>query len=103
MNVYMDDLRPCPYGFILAETVEEALQLVRQHSVEVLSLDYNMGFRKPNGLDFVQAFCKEGLFAEEIRIHSDDIIGARYMEERLKLAKIRGEVASAIRIKRYAY
>ncbi len=75
MNVYMDDRRPCPYGFVLAETVEQALWLVRTNEVSVLSLDYNMGFRKKNGLDFVNAFCQEGLFVKEIQLHSNDIIG----------------------------
>ncbi|MFX3623026.1 MAG: cyclic-phosphate processing receiver domain-containing protein [Ectobacillus sp.] len=100
MNIFMDDSRLCPYGFTEAASVEEALELVRKHDVDILSLDYNMGFRKQNGLDFVNAFCQEGLFAKEIHLHSNDMIGKHYMEERLKRAKEKGEIAASIQIKR---
>ncbi len=38
MNVYMDDQRSCPYGYVLATTVECALQMVRDYDVNMLSL-----------------------------------------------------------------
>ena len=56
MNVYMDDQRSCPYGYVLATTVESALQIVRDNEVNIISLDYNMGWRQKSGLDFVEAF-----------------------------------------------
>lgn len=43
MKVYMDDQRPCPSGYVLVTTVEEAVKIVRDHDVSILSLDYNMG------------------------------------------------------------
>lgn len=99
MNIYMDDQRPIPYGFTGTTCVEEALQLVRNHAVHILSLDYNMGWRRRNGLDFVEVFCKEGLCADEIHIHTDDPIGRRYMLERLLQAKRDGEIDVDIKIK----
>lgn len=59
MNVYMDDQRSCPYGYLLATTVESAMQIVRNHDVNILSLDFNMGWRQSNGLDFVETFVKK--------------------------------------------
>ena len=38
MNVYMDDQRSCPYGYVLATTVESALQFVRSNKVNILFL-----------------------------------------------------------------
>ena len=58
MNVYMDDQRICLFGYVLATTVECALQMVRDYDVNILSLDFNMGWRQSNGLDFVDAFVK---------------------------------------------
>ncbi len=45
MNVYMDDQRSCPFGYVSATTVE-ALQMVRDYDVNILSLDYNMGWEQ---------------------------------------------------------
>ncbi len=60
MNVYMDDQRSCPFGYVPATTVECALQMVQDYDVNILSLDFNMGWGAKNGLDFVEAFCTEG-------------------------------------------
>ncbi|WP_379969037.1 cyclic-phosphate processing receiver domain-containing protein [Ectobacillus sp. sgz5001026] len=98
MNIFMDDQRPAPYGFILAESIEEALHLVRTNAVQILSLDYNMGFRKQTGLDFVEVFCKEGLYANEIILHTNDIIGRKRMEERFLQGKEKGEINSLIKV-----
>lgn len=101
MKIFMDDVRPVEYGYIVSRDVEETLQLVRENDVEVLSLDYNMGMRKKNGLDFVKQFCKEGLFVPKITIHSNDIIGARKMMEYLEGAKEEGFISSEIRVEYY--
>lgn len=100
MNVYMDDQRPCPAGFTLATTVEQALELVRNNQVHTLSLDYNMGFRQRNGLYFIDAFCQERLHVEEIHLHTNDSIGQHYMLDRIQKAKESGEISSSIVIKR---
>lgn len=100
MNIFMDDMRPAEYGFVLARTVDEALKLVRENEVEILSLDYNMGIRKKNGLDFVNEFCQEGLFAKKIIIHSNDIFGVKKMIEKLQAAQEREQISKEIIIKR---
>lgn len=103
MNIFMDDQRPAPYGFILAESIEEALHLVRTNVVQTLSLDYNMGFRKQTGLDFVEVFCKEGLYADEIILHTNDSFGRKRMEKRFLQGKEKGEINSLIKIVIQAY
>ncbi|MEI4800592.1 cyclic-phosphate processing receiver domain-containing protein [Bacillus sp. FJAT-51639] len=99
MNVYMDDQRPCPAGFTLATTVEQALELIRNNKIHTLSLDYNMGFRQRNGLYFVDVFCKEQLYVEEIHFHTNDTIGQHYMLKRIQKGKESGEISSSIIIK----
>ncbi|WP_237979924.1 cyclic-phosphate processing receiver domain-containing protein [Bacillus thuringiensis] len=99
MNVYMDDQRSCPYGYVLATTVESALQFVRSNKVNILSLDYNMGWRQKSGLDFVEAFCTEGLYVNEIYLHTNDVIGMHQMKQRIEEGKEKGEIHPHIVIK----
>ncbi|HHT7237753.1 MULTISPECIES: cyclic-phosphate processing receiver domain-containing protein [Bacillus] len=99
MNVYMDDQRGCPYGYVLATTVESALQFVRSNKVNILSLDFNMGWRQKNGLDFVEAFCTEGLYVNEIHLHTNDVIGMHQMKQRIEKGKVQGEIDPHIVVK----
>ena len=92
MNVYMDDQRSCQYGYVLATTVEYALQMVREYDVNILSLDFNMGRGEKSGLDFVEVFCKEGLYVNEIRLHTNDVIGMYKMKQRINKGKKEGEI-----------
>ncbi|ACK96736.1 hypothetical protein P4493_19120 [Bacillus thuringiensis] len=92
MNVYMDDQRSCPFGYVPATTVECTLQMVRDYGVNILSLDFNMGWGEKSGLDFVEAFCTEGLYVNEIHLHTNDIIGMHKMKQRLDKGKEEGEI-----------
>ncbi|WP_243521219.1 cyclic-phosphate processing receiver domain-containing protein [Bacillus pseudomycoides] len=99
MNVYMDDQRLCPFGYSLVTTVEDALKIVKNHDVRILSLDYNMGWRRKNGLDFLEIFCKEGLYAQEIHLHTNDSIGMQNMLDRINKGKEAREISSNIQVK----
>ena len=41
--LYLDDMRPCPVGFILARTVDEAKEILLRGNVERVSLDHDLG------------------------------------------------------------
>ncbi|HGH7173059.1 TPA: cyclic-phosphate processing receiver domain-containing protein [Bacillus wiedmannii] len=99
MNVYMDDQRSCPYGYVPATTVECALQIVRDNEVNIISLDYNMGWRQKSGLDFVEVFCKEGLYVNEIHLHTNDVIGMHQMRKRIERGKEQGEIEARMIVK----
>lgn len=44
INLYMDDVRECPFpGWVVARTVEEAQQLLASGTVKHCSLDHDMG------------------------------------------------------------
>ena len=75
MNVYVDDLRDCPKGFTIARTFEEAVTLLQQHEVDILSLDHDLGEDAegnllPTGYDLVKYFCEHGLRANKIYHYS---------------------------------
>lgn len=57
-NVFLDDLRPAPKGFVLAKTIEEAIYLVSHYSVKTLSLDHDLGGLDGSYLKTGYDFCK---------------------------------------------
>lgn len=103
MKLFVDDTRPVPYGFLLATSAEEAISLCEQHRFEQISLDFNLGFRKKTGLDFMNVFIERGLYVQHINIHSDDIIGVRYIIEVINQAISEGKLNKEIMITRISY
>ncbi|MFB0841482.1 cyclic-phosphate processing receiver domain-containing protein [Paenibacillus oleatilyticus] len=80
MNVYLDDLRPCPKGFKLARSVEQCIDLMKAGPVNILSLDHDLGLGKASGYDLVKYMVAKGLYAKkEIIIHSANPIGRHLM------------------------
>lgn len=107
MNVYVDDLRDCPEGFTIARTFEEAVTLLQQHEVDILSLDHDLGEDAegnllPTGYDLVKYFCEHGLRANKIYLHTDNPVGRENMYETLKGAKRRGFIDEDIEIYHYS-
>lgn len=43
MRVYLDDVRPAPEGWTLARSYKEAIALLSQGNVTVISLDHDLG------------------------------------------------------------
>ncbi|ANS74636.1 cell division protein FtsJ [Paenibacillus yonginensis] len=83
IHLYMDDLRRCPTGFVLARTGQECLQLLREMEVDILSLDYDMGPEEMTGAEVVAAMVNEGLYANEIYLHTSSLYGRNSMYEML--------------------
>ncbi|WP_245719496.1 cyclic-phosphate processing receiver domain-containing protein [Paenibacillus tianmuensis] len=79
INVYLDDLRPCPKGFTLARSVEQCIDLMTAGSVNILSLDHDLGLGKASGYDLVKYMVEKNLYAKEIIIHSANPIGRHLM------------------------
>lgn len=90
MNVYLDDLRPCPQGFTAARSAEECLLLLAECDVNVLSLDYELGYGLPNGFDVVTGMIVSGKFPKEIYVHSSSMMGRARMVQALRAAAPRG-------------
>jgi hypothetical protein len=75
VNVFMDDLRPCPKGFVLTRSVEQCKKLLNAKRIEILSLDHDMGFGEPTGFDLAKYMVKHNKYAKQIIIHSANPFG----------------------------
>ena len=108
INLYLDDLRDCPEGFIVARNMTEAVQLFKKYNVNILSLDHDLGEDEnknllESGYDFVKYFCENGLYANAIYIHTDNPVGRENMYKTLLGARERQFISASIKIFRYNY
>ncbi len=83
IHVFLDDVRPCPKGFVPARTVEECILLLQECEVHVLSLDYDLGWDQPNGYELARYMVQHRLFAKEIYLHSSSPTGRMNMYQLL--------------------
>lgn len=107
INLYVDDLRDCPDGYTVARNIEEAIHYLTNYTVDILSLDHDLGEDKqgnllPTGYDLVKYICTEGLRANNIYLHTDNPVGRENMYETLKGAQRRGFIDSDIKIYHYS-
>ena len=107
INLYVDDLRDCPEGYIIARNMEEAIYYLKNNNVHILSLDHDLGeddFGKllPTGYDLVKYICENGLRADKISLHTDNGVGRENMFQTLKGAQKRGIIDSDIEIYHYS-
>ncbi|MED4602382.1 cell division protein FtsJ [Paenibacillus validus] len=83
IHVYLDDFRACPPGFVLARNLEECLLLLQEYEVDVLSLDYDLGWGFPNGLEVVRAMISLRAYPKRIFLHTSSDAGRKHMYEML--------------------
>ncbi|MFD2612160.1 cyclic-phosphate processing receiver domain-containing protein [Paenibacillus gansuensis] len=83
IHLYMDDYRRKPEGFVLARTIDECMDLLEQEKVDILSLDYDLGWGEPNGLETVRRLLMGNRFPRKIYLHSSSIAGRKVMYEAL--------------------
>ncbi|WP_338593209.1 cyclic-phosphate processing receiver domain-containing protein [Paenibacillus sp. Y5S-9] len=106
INLYVDDLRDYPEGFVVARTYYEAIHILETRKVAILTLDHDLGedvdgVELPNGYDLVKYFCEHGLRADKIYIHTDNPVGRQNMYETLLATQRRGFIAEDIEIYHY--
>lgn len=90
INVYLDDIRPCPSGFVAARSAEECLLLLNEYEVDVLSLDYELGYGQLNGSSVVRGMIASGRYPRRIYMHSSSPSGRELMNRLLREAAPRG-------------
>ncbi|MHA0855282.1 cyclic-phosphate processing receiver domain-containing protein [Paenibacillus sp. CMAA1364] len=84
IHLYLDDVRRCPKGFSLARSGEECLMMLRECNVDILSLDYELGWDSPIcGRDVVIAMIRERLFPREVYLHTSSMHGKNEMYQLL--------------------
>lgn len=107
VNIYLDDLRDCPDGFLLAKNIREAINIFNDYNVHILSLDHDLGIDLvtkellPTGYDLVKYICENRLRADKIYIHTDNPVGRDNMFHTLIAAQRRGFIDSDIQILNY--
>ncbi|WP_336784125.1 cyclic-phosphate processing receiver domain-containing protein [Paenibacillus illinoisensis] len=82
INIWLDDVRPAPDGWLWAKTASECYEMLSRHvgEVNILSLDHDLGdFNAPTGYDLVKAICYElettDLLPRSIYLHSSNPVG----------------------------
>jgi len=84
IHVFLDDLRPCPKGFVAARTAEECVTLLLECDVGVLSLDYELGPGSANGMAVVESMIVHRRFPREVYVHSSSPMGKARMLKALR-------------------
>lgn len=79
IHVYLDDYRNCPKGFVLARTAEECKLLLDSEEVGILSLDFDLGWGAPTGLEVARHIVETGKYPQQIYMHSSSVHGRMQM------------------------
>ena len=97
INVFMDDLRDCPDGFILVKTVSQLICKLDElkeldQEVNTLSLDHDLGENEPTGYDFVKYLVELGnydpsVYPKQIFLHTANGVGRDNMFKLLERYK----------------
>lgn len=107
VNLFLDDLRECPENFMLAKNVDEAIKIVKENKIGIMSLDHDLGNIDgeilPTGYDFVKYLCENNIQCDVIFIHTDNSVGRENMYHTLLGAQRRGFISKNIKIYRYGY
>ncbi|WP_027091487.1 cyclic-phosphate processing receiver domain-containing protein [Cohnella thermotolerans] len=86
INVFLDDVRRCPPGFVAARSADECLALLAECEVNLLSLDFELGIGQPNGLAVVHGLIAAARYPKEVYVHSSSAMGRAMMVKALREA-----------------
>ncbi|WP_124118497.1 cyclic-phosphate processing receiver domain-containing protein [Paenibacillus xylanexedens] len=82
INIWLDDVRPAPDGWLWAKNASECYEMLSRHvgEVGILSLDHDLGdFNQPTGYDLVNAICYDlestDLLPRSIYLHTANPVG----------------------------
>ncbi len=84
IHVYLDDFRACPKGFVLAKNVMECKLLIDHEQIDILSLDFDLGWNQPTGYEVVAHLLLTRKFPKRIYLHTSSIYGKQQMYDALK-------------------
>jgi hypothetical protein len=87
ISVFLDDIRKAPDGYVLTETIDECLNLLKNHDIEHLSLDHDLLNKTRDGTMLIEMMLDQRLFANRITIHSANATRGKGMYKSLKQAQ----------------
>ena len=79
MNLWVDDLRPPPPGWVWAKTSTEAIALLSRGRFAVMSLDHDLGGDDTTRV-VVLWLCENGGWPAEVRVHTANPVGREWLE-----------------------
>jgi hypothetical protein len=84
INLWLDDVRPAPEGWVWVKTVKDAKAVIRENRIDALSLDHDLGGDNPTGYDLVKWLEEEVIVFGRVpprtmTIHSANPPGRRNM------------------------
>ncbi len=107
INLYVDDIRRCPNDFVAARNYDEAIELLNNNTINILSLDHDLGFDEhgveKNDYDIVKYICEHGISPRKIYIHTDNVVGRDNMYYTLIGVRNRGFIKKCTEIYRNGY
>lgn len=108
MNLYVDDLRKCPVGFVKTINYEDTIKVLNKENINILSLDHDLGLDTNGdlaltGYDIVKYICQNNIKINKIYIHTDNVVGRENMYQTLLGAQRRGFISKDIEIYNYPY
>jgi hypothetical protein len=81
VNLWLDDVRPAPLGWVHTANVFDAMCILSAYPVEHLSLDHDLG-TELTGFDLLRWMKDENKWpTESIAIHSMNPVGRERMEQ----------------------
>jgi hypothetical protein len=90
INIFLDDIRSCPKGFVLARTRFECQRLLETNKVNILSLDHDLGEgHLGTGYDVAMFIVEQqeaynrNIWPKEIYLHTDNPVGRENMYQLL--------------------
>ena len=103
MNIFLDDIRNAPKGFVLARTCSEAIRLISEpEPITILSLDHDLGEGQETGYELMkllEIWAHEGfwsLIPQYFEIHSANPVGRKNMQAAIdSIERMRNEHCSS--------
>ncbi len=92
-KVYLDDVRATPEGWHRTFNIQDTIKLIDNEEAEIISLDNDLGeltiINGEEGWHVLQwleekVFNNPDFFVPEIRIHTDNIVARKRMEQIIK-------------------
>ena len=83
IDLFLDDARRCPPGFTLAKNASECIMLLDECEVRVLSLDYDLGWNMPDGMEVVRHIVTRRRYPLFIYLHTSSTEGRIKMYQAL--------------------
>ncbi|ANY69148.1 cell division protein FtsJ [Paenibacillus sp. BIHB 4019] len=83
IHLFLDDYRHCPKGFELALTAEQCKQMIDTQEIDILSLDYDLGWNQDTGAEVVRHIVSTGRYPKQVFLHTSSAAGRVQMYQML--------------------